>query len=98
MAEHVLREVLHVLRVDLGPAAEKQRPDLDEAAPADGGARRGAEVDALFHELGRRTMVPGSVRVVRTGRTDQAPDVLRERLVQEDLTRDRTAQLDDAFL
>ena len=39
VVEHVDREILDVLGVDLVPAADQQGPDLGEPAPGDDGAR-----------------------------------------------------------
>src|SRR5688572_22592199 len=44
MAEHVLRKILDVLRIDLVPAAHEQRPDFGQTSPHDDGAGRRAEI------------------------------------------------------
>ena len=77
MAEDVRRELLDVLRVHLGPAPHEQRPHLREAAPADDGARRRAEIDAALDELGRRVDQPVGVGVVRPRRGHQPLNVDR---------------------
>jgi hypothetical protein len=76
----------------------EQRPDFDEAPPADRRARRGAEVDAFLDHFGRRPVQPFCFGVVRPRRADEPPDVLRQRLVKKYFARDRRAQLDDALL
>src|SRR6478735_6448400 len=48
MAEHVLREVLNVFRIDLVALPDDQRPHLGETAPHDDRARRRAKIDAGF--------------------------------------------------
>ena len=98
VAEDVRRQILNVFRIDLVAAAHEQRPGLGETAPADDGARRRAEVDAAFDELGRRVRAPVDLGVVRPRRRHQALDVVAKRLVQKHVLVDRPAQLDDALL
>ena len=61
-AEHVLRQILDVLRIHLRAPPPQQRPHLDEPPPADGRARRRAEVHALLDQFGRRVVMPLGLR------------------------------------
>src|SRR5262245_46645988 len=53
VAEDVRRQILDVLRVNLGALPDEQRPDLGQAAPADDGARRRSEVDTMLDQVRR---------------------------------------------
>src|SRR5215468_10662415 len=66
VAEDVRRQILDILRVDLGALPDEQRPDLGQATPADDGARRRSEVDTVLDQVRRRSYVPVGFRVVRT--------------------------------
>ena len=99
VAEDVGREVLDVFRVDLGPVAHEQRPDLGEPAPADDRARRGAEIDAVLDQLGRRVDEPVGVRVVRAASPPPAAGCTSpSRSCRNTCSLIDAAQLDDALL
>src|SRR5678810_567991 len=49
MRQHVAREFLNVLGIHLGAAVQQQRPDLDQASPANRRARRRSEINDLFN-------------------------------------------------
>ena len=98
MAEDVACEILDVFRIDFRAAADEQCPHLRQASPADDRARRGAEIDAVLDELGRRMGVPVGVGVVGARRRHEPLNVRAEARMQEDFLVDGAAQLDDAFL
>src|SRR5687768_15185704 len=98
MAEDVLRQLLHVLRIDFRALVHEERPHFHEPPPADRRARRRPEVHVVLDHLRRRPMVPICFVVVWARRADKTPDVLSELLVQEYLAGDDASEVDDALL
>src|SRR5262245_16686148 len=98
MAEYVLGEILDVVWIDLVPLPPKKGPDLDEASPADGRARRGTEVHVFFNQLRGRMMIPSGLRLVGSCGYEQMSDVFLESLMHVDFASDDPAQLDDPIL
>src|SRR5262245_9657044 len=97
MSQHVPGEILDVVWIDFVPPSPKKGPDLDEASPADGGARRGAEVHVFFDQIRWRMMMPSGLRLKGSCRHDQPSDVLLESLVHVDFASDDPAQRDDSI-
>ena len=83
MSEHERRQFLDIFRIDLGTPVLQQRPHLREPAPADDGARGGAEIDAPLHQLGGRVAPPVGIFAVGSRGGHQSLDVAAEPVVKD---------------